>query len=126
MRAGYTITIPSLTKKPGEETATGLRRIRSAEKIMMVIFWDKYGILLSEYLSRATTIRGSYYALIIERLCCTIREKRSSKVSDGVLPHDNGPCNGPCSQVQYCLECYSKDWFGRIESSCLFSRYCTL
>ena len=122
MRAGYTITIPSLKKKPGEETATGLRRIRSAEKIMMVIFWDKYGILLSEYLSRATTIRGSYYALIIERLYCAILEKRGGKVSDGVLPHDNGPC----SQVQYCLECYSKDWFGRIESSCLFSRYCTL
>ena len=37
-------------KKSSEEIPTRLRRTKSAEKIMMVIFWDKYGILLSEYL----------------------------------------------------------------------------
>ena len=45
-----------LWKKPSEETPTRLRRTRPAENIMMVIFWDKYGILPSEYLPGGTTI----------------------------------------------------------------------
>ena len=79
-------------KKPGEETPIRLRRARPAEKIIMVIFWDKYGILLTEYLPRGTTIGCSDYALIIERLHCAILEKRRGKVSHGVLLlHDNAP-----------------------------------
>ena len=72
MRPDYTITIPSVNKKPGEETSTRLRRTRPTEKIMSVVFWNKYRILLTEYLSRGTTIRGSYYASIIERLRCAL------------------------------------------------------
>ena len=49
-------------KKAGEETPTRLRRTRPGEKIVMVISWDKYGILLTEYLPRGTTINGPYYA----------------------------------------------------------------
>ena len=87
MRPAYTITIASVHKKPDEETATRLRRTRPAEKI---IFWDRYGILLTEYLPGGTTISGSYYASIIERLCSAILEKCRGKVSDGVLLlHDN-------------------------------------
>ena len=84
-------------KKPGEETATPLRQERPAKKIMMVIFWDKYDILLTEYLPCGTTISSSYYASIIERLRCAILEKSRGTVSDGVLLlHDNAPvhkCN---------------------------------
>ena len=58
----------------------------------MVIFWDKYGILLSEYLPSGTTISSSYYASIIEQLHCAVREKYGGKISDGVvLLHDNAP-----------------------------------
>ena len=79
-------------KKVGEETPTRLRRTRPAERIVMVISWDKYGILLTEYLPRGTTISGPYYGSIIERLRCVIAEKRRGKVSDGVLLlHDNAP-----------------------------------
>ena len=57
---------------------------------MMIIFWDRYGILLSEYLPGGTTISGSYYASITERLCSAILEKCRRKVSDVVLLlHDN-------------------------------------
>ena len=63
----------------------------------MVIFWDKYGVLLTEYLPRGTIISGPYYASIIERWRCTILEKRHGKVSEGVLLlHANAPvhkCN---------------------------------
>ena len=87
MRPAYTITIASVNKKPDEETATRLRRTRPAEKI---IFWDRYGTLLSKYLPGGTTISGSYYASITERLCSAILEKCRGKVSDGVLLlHDN-------------------------------------
>ena len=66
----------------------------------MVISWDKYGILLSEYLPGGPTISGLYYASNIERLCCTILEKRSGKVSDGVLLlHDNDSVD-KCNIVQ--------------------------
>ncbi len=79
-------------KRSGEETPTQLRQARSAGKIMMVIFWDKDGVLLTEYLQRGTTINGPYYASIIERLRSVILEKRRGKVNRGVLLlHDNAP-----------------------------------
>ena len=79
-------------KKADEETPIRLSRTRPAEKIMMVTCWDKYVILLIEYLSGGTTISDPYYASIIERLRCAILEKCRGKVSDGVpLLHDNAP-----------------------------------
>ena len=67
---------------------------------MIVIFWDKYGIMLTEYLPRGTTIRGAYFVSIIERLRCAILKKRLGKVSEGILLlHDNASvCN--CNIVQ--------------------------
>ncbi len=77
-------------KRSDEETPTRLRQARSVGKIMMVIFWDKDGVLLTEYLQRGTTINGPYYASIIERLRSVILEKRRGKVNLGVLfLHDN-------------------------------------
>jgi transposase len=70
-------------KKSGEETPTRLRQARSAGKIMMLIFWDKDGVLLTGYLQRGTTINGPYYASIIERLRSVILEKRHGKVNCG-------------------------------------------
>ena len=64
---------------------------------MMIIFWDKDGVLLTEYLPRGITINGLYYPSIIERLRFVIVEKGCGKVSRGVLLlHDNTPiykCN---------------------------------
>ena len=67
---------------------------------MMIIFWDKDGFLLTEYLSRRTTISGPCYASIIERLHSVIVEKGCSKVSHEVLLlHDNAPIH-KCKIVQ--------------------------
>ena len=55
-----------IRKKPGEEKPPGLRRTGPAEGIIIVIFWDKYGILLTEYLPGGTTVSGPYYVSIIE------------------------------------------------------------
>ena len=66
------MTISSVKKKPNGETATRLGRTRPTEKI---IFGDKSGILLSEYLPSGTTINGLYSASIIERFRCAIVEE---------------------------------------------------
>ena len=52
---------------------------------MMMIFWDKDRVLLTEYLPRGTTINGPYDASIIERLRSVIVEKGRGKISQGVL-----------------------------------------
>ena len=57
---------------------------------MMMIFWDKGGVLLTKYLPRGTTINVPCYASVIKRLRSVIVEKGRSKVSHGVLLlHDN-------------------------------------
>ena len=79
-------------KRLGEQTPTRLRQERSAGKIMMMIFWDKDGVLLTEYLPLGTTINGASNASIIERLRSVIVEKGRGKVSSGVLIlHHNTP-----------------------------------
>ena len=67
---------------------------------MMLIFCNKDGVLLTEYLPRGTTISGPCYASIIERLYSVIVEKGRGKISHGVLLlHDNAPI-GKCKIVQ--------------------------
>ena len=57
---------------------------------MMIIFWYKDGVVLTEYLPRGTTINDPCYASIIERLRSVIIEKGRDRVSCGVLLlHDN-------------------------------------
>ena len=87
-------------KRLGEQTSSRLHQERSTGKIMMIIFWDKDGVLLTEYLPRGTTISGPCYASIIERLYSVIVEKGRGKVSHEVLLlHYNAPI-GKCKIVQ--------------------------
>ena len=77
-------------KRLDEQTPTRLHQERSPEKVMMIIFWDKDGVLLTEYLPRGTMINGPYYASVNERLHSVIVEKGRGKVSHEVLllcPH---------------------------------------
>ena len=87
-------------KRLGEQTPARLRQERSAGKIMMIIFWDKDGVLLTEYLPCGTTVNSPCYAAIIERVRSVIVEKGRGKVSHGVLfLHDNAPID-KCKIVQ--------------------------
>ena len=88
---------------------------------MMMIFWDKDSVLLTEYLPRGTTINGLCYASIIEQLRSVVVEKRRSKVSHGVLPfHDNTPIY-KCNIVQAAiLQIDSIE----LNHPGLFSKYC--
>ena len=87
-------------KRLDEQTPTELSQERLAGKIMMMIFCDTDGVVLTEYLPRGTTINGPCYASIIERLRSVIVEKRRGIVSHGVLLlHDNVPIH-KCNIVQ--------------------------
>jgi len=77
-------------KKSGEEIPTQSVRKRSAGKVMLVIFWDEDGVLLTDYLTGGKTMNGSYYASLIEQLHATILAKRHRKINHEVLVlHDN-------------------------------------
>ena len=89
-----TTTILSVNWKSrsGEQTSTRFQQERSAGKMMMMIFWDRDGVLLTEYLPRGTTVNDPCYASIIERLRSVIVEKGRGKVSREVLLlHRNVP-----------------------------------
>ena len=64
---------------------------------MTVIFCDKYGILVTEYLPGGTVVSGPYYVSIIERSRCTILRKRRGKVV--LLLHGNASVD-KCTIVQ--------------------------
>lgn len=68
-------------KKPGESTPTRPRQQRSTRKVMLTVFWDRDGILLTDYRTQENTINGQYYASLIERLRSAILEKRRGKIS---------------------------------------------
>ena len=90
-------------KRLGEQIPTRLLQERSAGKIMMIIFWDKDGVLHTKYRPRGTTINGSCYASIIEPLRSVIVEKGCRKVSHEVLIlHDNTPVH-KCNIVQVAI-----------------------
>ena len=70
---------------------------------MMIIFWDKDGVLLTEHLLHGTTINGPNYASIIGQLRSVIVERERGKVSHGVLLlHDNAPIY-KCKVVQVAI-----------------------
>ncbi len=60
-------------KKPGEQTPTRPHQERSTGKIMMIIFWDKDGVLLTDYLPRGIMINGPSWrnaAANLAMKCC--------------------------------------------------------
>ena len=87
-------------RRPEEQRPTQPRQHQSIGKIVLVMFWDQDGVLLTDYLVGGQTINGTYYASLIERLRDVILEKRRGKINNGVLLlHDNAPVH-KCNIVQ--------------------------
>ena len=49
---------------------------QSAEKLKASIFWDADGVIFIDYLEKAKTVTGTYYAALLDRLVNKIRKKR--------------------------------------------------
>ena len=52
---------------------------------MATVFWDAQGVIMLDFLAKKSTITGTYYANFLDQLRTTIREKRRSKLSKGIL-----------------------------------------
>ena len=63
-----------------------------AGKVLASIFWDKDGILLTDYLPKGQTINAEYYSSLLVQLRDILKEKRHGKDTKAVLfLHDNAP-----------------------------------
>jgi len=63
---------------------------KSAGKALASIFWDKDGILITDYLPRGQTINAEYYSSLLVQLKDILKEERRGKITKGALfLHDN-------------------------------------
>ena len=71
---------------------------KSRGKVMLSVFWDCRGVILTDYLEEGRTITGAYYCTLLKKLRGALKEKRRGKLKNGVLPlADNAPAHS--SQV---------------------------
>jgi len=62
----------------------------SNRKMMATVFWDRKGILLTEFMAPGTTITSEVYCETLHKLRRSIQNKRRGMLSKGVvLLHDN-------------------------------------
>ena len=55
-------------KRPGSPQPKKFRTQPSADKVMITVFWDSKGIILTDYKPAGTSITEEYYANVIEQL----------------------------------------------------------
>ncbi|GBM89676.1 Histone-lysine N-methyltransferase SETMAR [Araneus ventricosus] len=62
----------------------------SQRKIMASVFWDRYGVLLVDFMQRGTTINAVAYGQTLRKLSRAIQNKRRGMLAEGILLfHDN-------------------------------------
>lgn len=76
------------------------RVIASAEKMMVSMFWDSEGVILTHCVPKSTTVTGaSYEAVLTSKLLPALQQKRPNKGPIRFFHHDNAPPHR-ASQVQ--------------------------
>lgn len=64
----------------------------SAGKVMLTVFWDQRGVVMMDFLAKGTTITGTYYASLLQKLREAIKTERRGMLTKGVrLLQDNVP-----------------------------------
>lgn len=78
----------------------------SAGKVMLSVFWDQSGIILTDYLEKGKTITGQYYSNLLVKLREEIKKKRRGMLTRGVLLlHDNAPAHSSVAACQTARRC---------------------
>jgi len=85
MRPGFTTSIRKRNnsmqwKHPTSPPVVKFRKVILASKVMMSVFWDSEGVLLTDYLEKGKTVTGTYYAGLIHKLRKVVKEKRRGKL----------------------------------------------
>ena len=66
----------------------------SCGKVMLSCFWDRDGIIMTDYLEQDNKITGNYYSALLAKLRSTLAKKRRGKLQKGILfLHDNAPAH---------------------------------
>ncbi|KAJ7344987.1 hypothetical protein JRQ81_000937 [Phrynocephalus forsythii] len=64
---------------------------KSARKVMLSVFWDSRGVLLTD-LQKGETLNSNYYCNLLEKLRDALKQKQHGMISKGVcLLADNAP-----------------------------------
>lgn len=79
---------------------------QSAAKVMLSVFWDSRGVILTDYLPTGRTITGDYYRKLLTALREKIKKNRRGMLSKGVLLlHDNAPAHTAHQTAQVAETC---------------------
>ena len=74
----------------GSSCKTKSKQTLLAWKVMCMVFWDREGILPTDFLTRGETVNVERYCKTLQKFRWAIQNKRCSILSDGViLLHDN-------------------------------------
>lgn len=61
------------------------QKLKSVHKVLLTVFWDREGIIQTDYLREGNMINGNYYADQLRNLRENIKAKRRGLLSRGVL-----------------------------------------
>lgn len=76
-------------KLPGEKPTNKMRSSSSHRRVMMLsVFWDRYGIIMTDFASKGKTITGQYYS---ELVLCARKKRRKQRNTPLWILHDNAP-----------------------------------
>mgnify|MGYP003415101186 FL=1 len=75
-------------RRPSSPPPVKFKRAKSAGKVMLTVFWDSKGVLLSEFLERGNTVNSPVYCNTLQNLKRRIRRIRPDR-STFLLHHDN-------------------------------------
>ena len=80
-------------KLPSEPSPKKAKRTRSAVKVMLTVFWDAEGIIMTDFLLTGSTMNSEYYSSLIKSLRKELSKTRRNKLRKGhaFLLQDNAP-----------------------------------
>ena len=61
---------------------------------MMIVFSDRLGVVLKEFVPAGTTVDATFYMEVLKRLRARVQRVRPDFASKWKLHHDNAPCHG--------------------------------
>jgi len=77
-----------------------------AGKVMTTVFWNSKSVIMTDHLSKSSTVTDEYYADELHKLCEALKSKRRGKLRRGVLLlHDNVPAHTSAVVTSAAAEC---------------------
>jgi len=77
------------------------RRSKSKIKSMLICFFDRVGIVHTEFVPQGHTVNQFYYRKILERLRKRVVRLRTSIADNWMLHYDNAPCHTAISVIEF-------------------------